>query len=175
MRIQSRHAARVLGLTLLFLGSSCVSTDDIETPDSPEAQVEREPEPPAPWTEHFRQSTLAMADRVFIEGPKGLLDHLATRSEDGFHSYEAETLPAGFQQTFKVIRPEAGVELRAYLDGYEIVAFQELVVIERPGELDVRVHLSGDAFLRESDSGVERRGPQLEIVGKIERPATDAR
>jgi hypothetical protein len=124
---------------------------------------------PRPWTQAFRSPALVVADSVYVEGPRGLLDHIAARTEDGFHSYVAETLPEGFQQRFEVLRPEAGVELRAYLDAYEIVAFRELIVLERPGELDVLLRASGDTFWRDVTSGAERRGPEFSRVGRIEK------
>jgi len=152
-----------LALALLAFAAGCVAPGELDAGGGPAG----EPELPRPWTARFRSQGLVVADRIFIEGPQGLLDHVAARSEDGFHSYEAETLPEGFRQTFRVLRPEAGVELRAYLDAFEVVAFRELVIIERPGELPVRIHASGDAFMHEEGGAEDRRGTQLEIVGVL--------
>lgn len=171
-RIRSRRLSTwLLPLALFATGTSCVSTEEMNSKSGTEGPSLREPEPPKPWTSQFRAPSLLVADRVFIEGPQGLLDHFASRSEDGFHSYEAETLPEGFKQSFKVLRPGSGVELRAYLDNFEVVVFRELVVIERPGEMDVRLEASGDAYWRDTSSGDERRGPRLEFVGVIGEPS----
>ncbi len=156
-------------LALLACSSSCNSTTELDQ-QAARGGTQGDPQVPRPWTARFRSPALLVADRAYIEGPKGLLDHLACRSEDGFHSYEAETLPEGFKQSFRVLNQAAGVELRAYLDGFSIVAFHELIVLERPGELPVRVVLSGDAYMRDGTTGKERRGSQLEIVGALDGP-----
>ena len=155
----------LLSLPLLLV--ACVVPAELD-PGAVGGGGETVPQAPRPWTPAFRQASLVIADRVHIEGPKGLLDHVATRAEDGFHSYEAETLPKGFEQRFRVLEPESGVELRAWLDNVEIVAMRELVVLERPGELDVLLRATGDAYWRDLESGAERRGPELRFTGPIE-------
>ncbi len=126
---------------------------------------------PSAWTSAFREPALLFADTITIEGPRGLLDHFAARSVLQYHAYEAETLPEGFRQTFTVRSPDAGVELRGYLDALEVVALQQLIVIEKPGELDVLVSASGNVYWRESATGREQRAPVLSFVGPIDSPA----
>lgn len=166
-------------LSALFLGSalalgSCVTVD--ESGDSTDSSMQpelREPPKPRPWTATFRAPALLIANNVYIEGPQGLLDHVATRSVDEFHSYVAETLPEGFRQSYRVLRPEVAVELRSYLDALEIVAFNELVVIEKPGELDVTVRATGDAFWRDTTSGNEKRSFEITLHGPVDRAPSE--
>lgn len=157
-----------LWLVLALAVGACVTQDEFDQNLSGQAPSSIEPEPPRPWTARFRSPTLLVADRAYLEGPRGLLEHLATRSEDDFHSYVAKAVPEGFRQEFKVLRPEAEVELRAYLDAFEIVVFEELIVLERPGQVDVLLRVSGDAYWRDGATGEERRGAQMEFVGPMD-------
>ena len=165
-----------LALLTLFCAAlvSCTSTGDADT-----QETSIDSGPPSPlvqhaWTTEFEQPTLLFADRVYIEGPRGLLDHFAARAVEEYHSYEAETVPDGFRQTYKVVRPTAGVELRAYLDALELVVMNDLVVIERPGELDVVVRATGNVYWRNSSTGEEHRASQLNFTGVIEAPGDDS-
>ncbi len=181
---RSAHGLRLLGKAFsaplvgasLLLGVSltlgaCVSTDEQGEPTSAVVDSAPRKAPVArPWTQDFREPAMLIANNVYIEGPQGLLDHIATRSLDEFHSYEAKTLPEGFCQTFKVLRPEAGVELRSYLDALELVIFNELIVIEKPGRLNVLVRAQGDAYWRDPVSGKEKRSFEINLEGIIEGP-----
>ena len=167
MQYRSRTLT-LLTLALCLLSACGAPAERSESEAPPEFVPLEPPEPPPaprPWTQSFRSSALLVADEVRIEGPKGLLDHIATRIEPDFHSYTAETLPEGFQQTFEPLRNDAGIDIRAYFDALEVVALRRLIVLERPGEVDVVVQATGDAFWRESSSGREKRGPLLRFVG----------
>jgi hypothetical protein len=119
-----------------------------------------------PWTRSFEASALLIADEVRIEGPRGLMDHIATRIEPEYHSYSATTLPEGFQQVFETREEGRGMDLRAYLDGLEVVAFERLVLLERPGDVPVVVEALGEAFWREAATGREQRAATLRFEGR---------
>ena len=160
----------LLGLALVCL-NACGTPPQENQPDALPGPVLGEPaapKPPTPWTTSFRGEAILIADVVRIEGPAGLLEHIATRIEPDFHTYEATTLPEGFQQRFEPRDASAGIEMRAYLDNLEVAAFRELVLLERPGDVQVIVEGLGDAYYREAATGDERRGAQLRFVG--ERP-----
>ena len=161
----------LLALAALVACGAPVKEQQPETPFPVDEFGPVEPAPPpapSPWTKSFQSSALLIADEIRIEGPKGLLDHIATRIEPEFHTYEATTLPEGFQQLFKPRTEAAGIDIRAYFDALEVVAFQRLVLLERPGDVDVIVQAVGDAFYREASTGREQRGSSLRFVG--ERP-----
>jgi hypothetical protein len=164
------------GLCLLFLSGSAVScaapdaakeSSKTSLPTNATSQVALAL--PLPWTSKFRESGVLIADSILIEGPLGLLDHVATRSVEEFHSYKAETLPSGFQQTYRVRAAGQGVEIRAYLDALKIVALRELIVIEKPGELDVHVRAQGDAYWQDPATLEEQRRFEINLVGPIDR------
>ena len=47
---------------------------------------------------------------------------------------------------------------------------RELVVVERPGELDVTVVAEGEVYWRETASGRERRAASLTLEGPVGEP-----
>lgn len=125
-----------------------------------------------PWTTAFEPRALLLADNVRVEGPVGLLEHFATGFEQQHHSRSVETRPEGFVQTVQ-IRHAAAPHIRGKLDGLDIVAQHSLVVIERPGAVDVKVIATGEAYWSNPGTGEEQRGDALEFTGQIERDVVE--
>lgn len=124
---------------------------------------------PRQWTAAFLGKAVLTAAEVRIEGPKGLLDHVATRSDPEYHLRVEKTIPAGFLQEITT-RPGTGdVEIRAQLDQLVIAATRRLVVLERPGPVDVVVIAAGDAFWKSGETQAEKRGETLRFEGPIGR------
>ncbi|MFT6041299.1 MAG: hypothetical protein ACJAZ8_002097 [Planctomycetota bacterium] len=123
------------------------------------------------WTDAFTHASLLVADRVVIEGPKGLMDHIALRQDAANLNYSADTLPEGFRQVLKRKDPTAFVEIVAGLDNWKIVALDSVMVLERPGDVEVRVVASGRVSWHNTDdrgslSGeTEQRGERLVFRG----------
>lgn len=163
----------IAGVCFLILVGSCAGPDSAKESSNTDlpsnlssahvAQAVR-----APWTEEFREGGLLIADRVWIEGPVGLLQHVATRSVEEYHSYKAETLPEGFRQTYRVRHPEQGMEMRVFLDALKIVVLRELVLTEKPGPLDVHVRAQGDAYWQDPATGAEQRNFEINFVGPVD-------
>lgn len=125
----------------------------------------QEPPKPTPWTSSFQSSAILVADEIRIEGPKGLLEHVATRTEPDHHDYEAKTLPEGFQQVFTPKVEGVGVEMSAYLDAWRLAALRRLVLLERPGDVDVVVSATGNVFWQDLTTGAEKRASTLVLRG----------
>lgn len=158
-----RIATALLALALA-LAAACVSSPEAGSRDSADGT----PPPPQvqPWTDVFLVDGLLVASEVRIEGPPGLIAHFVGRVEEGIAT-EVKTLPEGLRQTYTV---EAGarIEVRAQLDRLQIVAERRIVVLERPGPVDVVVEARGDVYHRD-DQGRERRGAHLRLVGPTPR------
>ena len=124
-----------------------------------------------PWTEAFTHASLLVADRVVIEGPKGLMDHVALRQDPANLDYSADTLPEGFRQVLKRKDPNAFIEIVAGLDNWKIVALDSVMVLERPGDVEVRIVAKGRVAWHNTDprgslSGeTEQRGDRLVFNG----------
>lgn len=129
----------VLALAPAVLGA-CGSTP-ADTPETPEIlDVQR------PWPQTFMDAGLLVADDVRIEGPRGLVDHVALSQDDALFHYEVETLPEGFRQRLTKKSEVEYAELKAALDNLTITAFQRVTVLERPGDVPVRLVARGNVW-----------------------------
>lgn len=153
--------------SLLALVAAC------STPERASSGLAAQVPPPPPvepaWTEAFHERALLVAERVRIEGPPGLLAHVATRPDPDVHERSERTTPDGFLQELRAKRSFPGSEIQAWLDGLEIAALRQLTVLERPGSCPVRVIAEGEVLWRSLESGSERRQPRLELVGEVGR------
>jgi len=148
----------------LVVPFGCGSTRKIE-PETKEAVA---PALPPAWTDAFQQASLLTASEIRIEGPEGLIAHVATR-RDAAHDHVEKTIPDGFLQE-TTVRPDASdVEIRAQIDNLVIAATKKLVVLERPGPVDVVVIARGDAYFKNQATKEERREGTLRLEGKIRR------
>ena len=60
---------------------------------------------PAPWPDDFQASVMLLADRIRVEGPPGLLDHCATRSDDGVFLRTVKATSEGLLQVVQRPHP----------------------------------------------------------------------
>lgn len=123
--------------------------------------------PAKAWTKRFLEPGVLVADEIRIEGPAPLLEHVVTRPEPGVHDQKVQTLPAGFQQTISVRTP--GAEVFAQMDQLAISAMRRLVILERPGNVDVLVIAAGDVFWKDGAKAEPQRSQSLRIEGPIQR------
>ncbi len=128
------------------------------------------PAVPRPFTDRFLGEAWLVARAIEVEGPLGLLDHIAAGQDTQSFDYRAESIPAGYRQTW-TRRADAVNGLRAQLDGWALVATDRLVVLERFDEVSVTLRAAGDVtwFERATETS---GGPATEhsVVGH--RPGT---
>lgn len=98
-----------------------------------------------PWPAELAREAILIADVVQIEGPEGLIEHVAVRQEGSDIEYKAETTTNGFLQTWT---PKPGVEVRGQIDNCVIVAMQRITALERPGATSVEIRAHGAAVYR---------------------------
>jgi hypothetical protein len=152
---------RLAGIVVLLLSGPCFAVGC----RSPARSAAPARTAPRPWTRTFMEPAVLLADTIRIEGPEGLLGHVATRPDPELHERTERAVPDGFMQEIIVRGHGAGGEIRAWLDRLEIVALKRLTVLERPAAVDVVVQASGDAFWRPIQGGEELRRPSLRLVG----------
>lgn len=171
---QTRRAAAGIGcaLALAACGSSGSKTKNstafAPAPDPnapPPADVAAKAS--KPWTKRFLEPGVLIADEIRIEGPAPLLDHVVTRPETEAHDVRVQTIPAGFEQTIVVRTP--GSEIRAQIDQLVVSSMRRLVILERPGQVDVLVIAAGDVYWKDGQGGGETRAQSLRIEGPIAR------
>lgn len=164
---------RLTGLLLLAIAfaAACSSPENSISPPAdapPEKTVEERGLLRLPWTEDFQKPAVLVAQEVRIEGPRGLLQHVATISDPSELDRVEKTVPEGFLQEI-VVKPDAvGAEIKAQLDQLAIVATRRLYVLERPGPVGVLVLARGDAYYALGKE-TEKRGETLRLEGKIAR------
>ncbi|MFN9784999.1 MAG: hypothetical protein ACK57N_00340 [Planctomycetia bacterium] len=151
--------------SILLATSLVLAACQSEPPTRADGVAVPRAEAPA-WTTRFMGRNVLMAAEVRIEGPKGLLDHLVTRSDPSQHDIVVQTVPAGFLQQYQVKGGRNG-EIRAQLDQVVVVATRKLSILERPGEVPVVVHAAGDVYYKELSTGQELRQAALTIEGRI--------
>jgi len=122
-----------------------------------------------PWTDAFQKPAALLANRVKIEGPPGLIGHLATVSNADEFDRQEKTVPEGFLLVISVRPDAAGSEIQAQLDRLSIVALEQLTVLERTGPVEVVVTASGKVYWADPATGEERREESLRLEGKVPR------
>lgn len=153
-RIRIAHAA-LLATALLAAGCGTSAPQD----GGPEDGVPIDA--PAPWTDAFIGSATILADVIEIEGPAGIRSHCVAQQDSENVDYELATTNEGLQQTYALKPGAGGAELRAWLDNWNLVALERLVVLERPtrgGAVIVRAR--GDVFASLPEG--ETRGARFE-------------
>jgi len=170
--LTTTHGIRIMRTSILSLflvclaacGSTGSATEEGITPSTPEVedqQISRESAPA--WTPSFTRGALLIADELEIEGPRGLLQHLAARVVEPHHRQQVETLPEGFRHIIEVVDPSVGIEIRAHLDQMQMVAMRRITILERPGNVRVKVRALGQVFYkRDGAEPVERASLELQ-------------
>lgn len=153
-----------LALCLVACGSPGEPTEGGVHPGTDGGTPVAEDQLDVPWTPSFTRGAVLIADEVWVEGPKGLLNHFAARVVEPHHRQSVETIPAGFQQIVEVVNLDAGVEIRSILDSMQIVAVKRLTVLERPGDVRVKIRATGRVYYkRDGQDAIER--PSIELMG----------
>ncbi len=119
-----------------------------------------------PWTMRFREAGTLGANRVRIEGPSDLLQHVAIAQEPELFDYTTRTVPDGLLQTMRRRADASNARaIRAQLDEWQILSAFELEVLQRPGDGPVRVIADGEViWLAEGKDPVS--SAHFEVVGE---------
>ncbi len=131
---------------------------------------------PKIWTDAFASQAMLLADRIRIEGPAGLLDHVVVRSDDALFLRTTEARSDGFlQRTVPRQSNQASTDqtylVRGQLDAWQFTAIEEVVVFERPGDVPVTLIAEGHVVWRDRD-GAQRREDRIVFTGTLGPVAT---
>ncbi len=157
-------AAAGLGL-LLSLPGACKGSTPAGEPSERGAAALEAAAAPAAWTPAFREPAVLLATEVEIEGPPGLIAHVALTVDPEIHEYSVRTVPEGLLQEVSLKSPAAGGLVRCQLDHLQIAAERRVRVLERPQAVPVTVSARGNAFWTNT-TGQERRGAELRLEGQ---------
>jgi hypothetical protein len=117
------------------------------------------------WTDAFLEPAVLVADEITIEGPPGLLEHVAIRQDPELVEFVTETTTQGLRQEYELLSGVGAAEIQGQIDAWVLAALRQLVVLERPGEAPVIVRASGNAAWIPADGSGERRGSSLVFEG----------
>ncbi|MEO0651724.1 MAG: hypothetical protein AAFZ65_13695 [Planctomycetota bacterium] len=163
------HLRSCVGIALLGALAGCGSTPDNDS------QLDLPPPPPrlttGPWTDAFVQEAVLIADRIEIRGPDRIADQLVAHQDPASIAFASATTSEGLVHTYRAIAPRA--RAAAQLDQWQLVALRELVVVQEPGEVDVRIRALGQAFFQVVGETDERRGPELTFRGVVGWPGRE--
>ncbi|QDU68864.1 hypothetical protein [Engelhardtia mirabilis] len=152
--------AHLIGLAL----SSLVLTSCVTTGEGLVESSEGVPPPPrlttGPWTDSFNDESVLIAEVIEISGPDRLAQQFVARQDPGNVDFEIKTVSQGLWQEYRVVQPGAVIE--AQLDAWKLVATKRLVVLQRPGRVDVQLRADGDAFFQRTADAQPQRGPRFE-------------
>ena len=168
MRIHALASVSLLlvGSFASFALGGCASDDAGERSDSAESIRASAPTVELPWTEDFEASALLLADEIVIEGPPGLIGHVAVRQNPQWFDYEIKTVAEGLLQVTTPKLGGPGEPVAAQLDGLKLFAVVRLRILERPNEIPVTVHARGEALWQDEQSGAQRRENEIVLTGR---------
>jgi len=154
VRTRLAHAV-LLATTLFAAGCGTSSPQDGDSDDGVPIDA------PAPWTDAFIGQATILADVIEVEGPAGIRTHCVARQDSENVDYDLATTNDGLVQTY-ALKPGAGsAELRAWLDNWNLVALERIVVLERPSRGGVViVRARGNVFASLPEG--ETRGASFE-------------
>ena len=155
-----------LGLVLL---AACQQPNkQSTTPSSDSADTDVDPPAPKPWTDAFVKKSILFADVIEVEGPQGMIDHAVLRIEPEIQDASTRTTQDGLLQETH-LKPGAQGEVHAFLDNWELVAFQRITILERVGPCAVKVRARGEARFVDQTTKEEQHGAALQFEGQIPR------
>ena len=124
---------------------------------APEVRVPPTRVLPAPWTDAFSERAILLADRILIEGPAGLIEHLVMTLDDA----------DGLEVVLKFRGDGDGQGLlRAQIDAWNLAAYKEIRMDLHAGLNEVTVTAEGNALWKDTDGG-EKRSARLQFRGPV--------
>ncbi|MFT5290504.1 MAG: hypothetical protein ACI8QS_001951 [Planctomycetota bacterium] len=156
-----RYTPRILALAFALtstLSSSLALAGCVADPVE-----ETTPQEIRPWRPYFITPQSLLANDVRIEGPDGLLEHLAVGHNPAMHTYTTETTPDGLLQVLE-LRPGvdgAAEPLRVQVDGLDMRIFQRVAILERVGQPPLKIDARGAVWWAREDGTGELRQERL--------------
>ena len=134
---------------------------------APEVRVPPTRVLPAPWTDAFSERAILLADRILIEGPAGLIEHLVMTLDDALFERTERPTADGLEVVLKFRGDGDGQGLlRAQIDAWNLAAYKEIRMDLHAGLNEVTVTAEGNALWKDTDGG-EKRSARLQFRGPV--------
>jgi hypothetical protein len=167
--ITSTHSLALPLFLALTCGAGCSPSASTKSQGTKASLKSDSSIPPAakPWTAAFMKPAVLIADVIEIDGPEGLRDHLATRTEPLMQERVEKVVPRGFLTEIKLLPGKSDAPIKAWLDQLELAAVVKLVVLEHPGPVDVTVSAHGQVLWADKTTNQQQRSESFTLVGKL--------
>ena len=117
----------------------------------------------APWSLEFQSKSILIAREITIEGPVGLIDHVAYK-QVAEQRYSTKTIPDGLLQEISV-GDDHSQPIFIQLDNLVINAIRSARVLERVVDGPVKITARGDAYWKNLETGEQKRAESVELIG----------
>ncbi len=161
MRTRNFSRASFLALPLCFAGSLACTTTEPAAP--PERSAAVKAAAARLWTKEFQAKSILIANEISIEGPAGLIDHVAFKQKPE-QTYTVRTIAEGFLQEISA-PAEAENPIEIQIDNLAIYAVRNARILERVSAGPVRIRARGEVMWKNLESGQEQRAETLELNG----------
>jgi hypothetical protein len=159
--MNTRRFAFLLAGALVLAAPACTSTEG--GPGEGAAPVAG----PRPWTTEFQAKSILIANEISIEGPPGLIDHVAIKQLPE-QKYSAKTTADGFLQEI-AIDENAANPIWIQLDNLAINAVVRARVLERVTDGPVLIRARGRVTWKNLDTGAQQESEAFELTGRRPR------
>ncbi len=161
MQTRTFSRASLLALSLCFAGSLACTTTEPTAP--PESSAAAKAAAARLWTKEFQAKSILIANEISIEGPPGLIDHVAFKQKPE-QTYTVKTVAEGFLQ--EIAAPaEAENPIEIQIDNLAIYAVRNARILERVSAGPVRIRARGEVLWKNLESGQEQRAESFELNG----------
>ncbi len=161
MKTRNFSRAWLLALPLCFAIALACTTTEPAAP--PERTAEAKAEAARLWTKEFQAKSILIANEISIEGPPGLIEHVAIKQQPE-QTYAVKTIAEGFLQEISA-PAEAANPIEIQIDNLAIYAVRNARILERVSAGPVRIRARGEVMWKNLDSGQEQRVETLELNG----------
>ncbi len=160
--MSKRNTIRAVACIALITAAGVLACKSSAT-DSTQAAKSKSEKAGAPWTKEFQSRAILIADEVSIEGPPGLIDHVAYKQSPEQH-YAAKTTSDGFLQEVST-GANTSEPIWIQIDNLRVNALRSGRWLERLADGPVRIHAHGRAYWKNLDTGQEQQAETIELVG----------
>ncbi len=119
----------LLPFALLITAASCSAPGDEGPYHPPLVPTEEVVARIEPWTEAFLSNKVLIADIIRLRGPLQLIDHVAVVQDPERVAMEIEGRETALHHIYRAKGGVLEPEIKAHLDGWALIASQELSVI----------------------------------------------
>ncbi len=119
------------------------------------------------FTDRFEAPAVLIADRIEVQGPSDLLEHLALRQDSPGFDSSMRTTREGLRQELTRVPGVVGGEAFAQLDKWKLYALHKMIITQAPDDQPVRILAFGQAvYVPGGDTSKTVKKNQMNFIGE---------